>query len=232
MKGAYCKPRPSADGATLDIEVMPQVGFSLSSDGPFDWFLLDQIPPKEDMHARGYPRGSTVFTRIWGTAFEDASAALTSRGYPTGGYLGETPAPAGPVRAEFVFLLAQPEFRAVTKIAFNYLAHVMGSGFALDPLFSEARAYVTGGHAPKDRIVSLARPIHVERVSTQRPVRGHFLAVERRGNFILAQVSLLCRVRYVVVLSKGPFLVHFPLRKCHLFDCDARQVAEHDPPEL
>ena len=232
MKGVICEMRPKSDYPGFDIEPLPQIGLSNNEDGPFDFFLLDELPAKDELEKMGYAPGSEVFMRVWGTTLDEAISRLEPRGVQKGEELGQTMPDKGVVKSEYVFRISHPEFRAVTKIAMNYLAYVAGAGIVLMPQFNEARRYVTDGVRPSEQIVSIIPVVHFTRQSTDQKMTAHFVSIERRGMLIVAQVSLLCLIRYAIVLSRAPFALEFTLNSGHLFDLDRRQVTTFNPPQL
>ncbi len=195
LKGVYCRLRPTGDGTDFDIEPLPQVGFATAEDGPHQFFLLDRLPTPDELVRRGFRRGEQVYLRVWGTSTDVAFGKLAERGFKSGETTGETNPTTGRTYVEFVFRVSHPEFRAVTKVALNYLAHVAGAGIARMPNFNEARRYVRADVRPEQRLVNIGSPIHVARRSTGQPVLGHFVTVERSGGRVIAQVSLLGRFR-------------------------------------
>lgn len=233
LKGVYCKFTPKPEADDLDIEPLPQVGFALEEDGPFDWFLLDQLPTKRELgEMKGYEAGAQVCLRVWGISLEEALPILDAKGYPRGEHTGQTMPNQGRVLSDVVFQISHPEWRAVAKIAFNYLAYVAGANFALLPNFNEVRRYVRHDDRPDSRLVKYAPPVHVERQSKGRAFLAHFVTVERHGDSVIGQVSLLCRFRYAVLLSRGGLTLNFPLRSGHIFDLEDRKVVPISPPPL
>jgi hypothetical protein len=226
MKNMLCKPVPSPDGAVLGFEQLDQVGFSMCEDGPFEFFLLDAIPTRNEMVARGYPPGASFYMIICATPWEKAEQALAARGYKVGQTLDETLPPVQTLNAEFSFPIADPECRALSKIALNYLAAVMGASVALMPEFNDVRAYIREDVRPSHGIVEARKSRKIGSRATGRQVLCHYVSAQRAGNGIIAQVSLYCLSRYVVTLSKGPFLTDFNLSSAHLFDLEARKISE------
>ncbi len=230
LKGALCEYRPSADGSDFDIHPLPQVGFARAEDGPYEYFMLDRLPTKDDLVARGYERGTSLFVRTWGASSEDVIDKFRAAGFVLEERSEQAPPPPGRVRADFVFRISHPEFRAITKIAMNYLASVAGPHIALMPQFNDARRYVREDVRPSPPIVEIISPLHVGRRSTGRPTLAHFLTAESHAGRIVAQVSLLGRFRYLVTLSSVPFLLDVEMKFAHVFDVEAREVGPTAPP--
>ena len=224
MQGVICKTVVTPNGEQLGIDPLPQVGFARTPDGPFKFYLLDSLPPKDELAGSGFEKGDNVYIQVWGTPLEIAEASLEEAGYGSGQYAGETP-PLDRVYVESVFQLSHPEFREVTKIAFNYVAFVMGCGSVLLAQFNDARSYIMTGREPGFRVVNFGNSLPVHRRSTGQRVTCHYLSARREGHKILAQVSLYSMIRYEITVSVGPFLVDFPLSSAHLFDVETRRIS-------
>lgn len=223
LKGAYGHHIPGPDGENLPIAYSPQVGFGHSPDGPFEWFLLDEIPSKDEIAAKGY--GRDVVVRSEGITIEQAQVALVAAGYSAGSKEGEFSHKDERFSADTVGIVGDADCRAVSKIAFNYFAFVFGAATALMPQFNVVRSYVADGGQPRERIVTL-HPSNdvVDRTSDGAQVNGHYIAVRRDGSRIVAQVSLFLRLRYTVVLSADEFLIAFEPSSAHFFDLESREI--------
>jgi hypothetical protein len=232
LKGVLCEYRPSADGKELDIHPLPQVGFAQTEDGPYEYFTLDRIPTKDDLVAKGYERGTTLFTRTWGASSAEVLAKMAAAGFVMEERTEEAAPPRGRVRADLVFKISHPEFRVITKIAMNYLASVAGPHIASMPNFNEARRYVRDDVRPSPSIVDIIAPMHVGRLSTGRSTLAHFLTLESHPPRVLAQVSLFGRFRDLVTLSSVPFVLDVAMKSAHVFDLEARVAGPAEPPPI
>src|ERR1019366_4334607 len=139
--GAHGYLVPPKEGPDLAVTVKPRVGFGHSADGPFDWRPIDQLPTKDELAALGVRKGEPLYMQTQGEApIEEFQSALATKGIPFS-VTSEVPPPAGAAHVEVVYTLARPEFRALTKIALNYLAAVAGSDVAREPWFHQARRF-------------------------------------------------------------------------------------------
>lgn len=222
MQGAlaYHVPDPSGDG--LAVAPLPQIGFARSPDGPFEWFLLHELPTKEDLRAKGYERGTTLFNRTRGAPISDCVAALEAKGFTGLKVEAQVLPPSGPVKSETVACMGDDDFRALAKIAFNYLTVIAGQRLVLDPAFNDIRRYVYASVRPRWKVMEpCSLPWEIRRAG-QLAV-GHYVTVARKGDQVLAELSLnLRRMRYRLLLADGGFLVPFRGQRGHFFD-----VKEH-----
>jgi hypothetical protein len=53
LDGAILEWQVGGDGKTLNVRPVPQIGFSTSSDGPFEWYRVGGLPNGEALRARG-----------------------------------------------------------------------------------------------------------------------------------------------------------------------------------
>jgi len=205
LKGLRCFGTPNDRGDFDMTGYLPQIGLAQTDDGPFEYHLFDEVPTKEELTARGFV--SPVSFQVFGATVEEGMDQLEKKGFPRGESGGQTSPFKGRARVDFVFTISHPEFRAISKIAFNYLAARSTAGIACMPQFNEIRRYVRFGVLPPRPLVRIFPPVHVADPVTGQAVRAHYLAVERRGDKVAAQVSLFSRHRYVVLLSQTPFLL-------------------------
>jgi len=92
------------------------------------------------------------------------------------------------------------------------------------PQFNEARRFVTDGIEPTYPLVQGTKnPWSVDRNLDGTAARGHYLAIQTfRDQLVVAQVSLLLRLRYVVTLARGGFSLPIDFSAVHFFDVDAK----------
>ena len=152
LKGALVAQR-IVDGK-LGAAPLPQIGLGKTDGGPYDkWFTVDALPTRDELQGlirEGYRY--VHFCEIF--ELEPVLAALRERGMPLSDV--EETRPAGwrsLEKFETRALLGMEFGRAITKIAFNYLAHEYGAGTALMAEFNTARHFVRhGGKLDERRI--------------------------------------------------------------------------------
>lgn len=135
----------------------------------------------------------------------------------------------GSVRVEIASQVDATIYRAIAKIAFNYVAHQHGAEFVLWPDFDDVRNYIRYGTEPSwaPVVIPVRKPILFDDSPRSRQTNGHLITVDwnaaRTG--LLAQVSLFNTITYRVVLC--PYysgIWHDGLRTGHHFDIEDRTV--------
>jgi hypothetical protein len=225
LQGAYGYHVPDPNGGqSLAVAPLPQIGFARTESGPFEWFLIDDLPTKDEMIERGYERGTDAFIRTWGLPISTAQDELEKKGFKRGTVQEETQPPRGRVHVEIVTKISDPEFRAVSKIAFNYLAFIGGSDFVLMPQFNEIRRFIRyGAKLPWASVRPGPNPWLITR-HDGRALVGHYVLVKGDNGIIDAQVCLFTRICYTIRLAAGGFLMPVTINAGHLFDIDGRQT--------
>jgi len=128
-------------------------------------------------------------------------------------------------------------YRAIAKIAFNYLAYKMSRDFALQPIFDRTRAFIRQGSEATIWVKKIPQmKISGDREEAARR-RGHIVAVELAadGTTIEGFVEFFGVMTYKVTLGKFGQLA-IPISAGHYFDVISKQVIQMDairpPPGL
>ena len=213
----YLVPPPA--GTELGVTLKPRVGFAREPDEELAWWPLDGLPTKDELVARGFRRGELLFVQTQGEAStEEFATALAAKGFAAS-FNSETPPPNGPAQVEIVFKLARPEFRALTKMALNYLAAVAGPDTALQPQFDLSRRFARHDEGKN--------PVIPPRRSAPEPTRCHYISIQARKGAVIAHVSLLMRNRYYTILLAEGY--EGQLASAHFFNLDTREVVKTLP---
>lgn len=212
-------------GRNLAVTPLPQVGFSLTENGPVAWYRLQDAWTKDDVLARlGVERGTSVMVHTWGVAATAAQDELEKRGFSRGTLEREIQPPSDRVKTQVVKTISDVDFRAFSKIAFNYLAFIAGADFVLQPPFNDIRRFVrVGTPLPWAAVKPAVNPWLLFK-NDETPLVGHYVVIRTRGNEIECDVSLLLRARHRVKLAVGGFLVSVVVNGGHLFDVEARRA--------
>jgi hypothetical protein len=222
LKGAAGYFARSPDGTAIGVAPLAHVGFQRAPGEPFEFFPLDGLPTRQELLAKGYAAGH-MRMQVWGVADPDriraALAPLGVRGFEV---TSEEPPLEGQVDVEAVFNISHPEFRAVTKIALNYLAAVTAPEVALMTPFDVARRYARYDERPSERIVHARMNPWVFEGPDGKQLVAHYVCVGAVGEDIVGQVCLFGFTRYTVTLARGGVL--FPSSFGHLFDMRTRRA--------
>ncbi|MFW6031485.1 MAG: HNH endonuclease [Myxococcota bacterium] len=211
------------------VEPVRQVGFANARDGPYTYFDEASIPGPDGIEEYGLRR-RPLYIQSWGIADPDElRSILASRGYPQN---PEDMTPASPplvpgeqIATTIAGRLGRPVFRAVAKIAFNYLAWVH-EGSAFMPHFNDIRRYIRIGAsewAPRTKVDWA--PV-IDNDPPEGAYLGHFLTLQwTTAGEVLAQVQLNRRFRYKMVLAEGGFAMPMHhLDSGHFFDLGTKRV--------
>lgn len=187
----------------LGCQLFPQVGYAKSADGPYEWYLLDELPTLDDLKAKGYV--GQVHFRLCECNDDEVLDKMRQRGSSDATLLGTSPPESGPRLIEHVFRPGLHHRRALAKIALNYLAYEHGGEVAREPRFDAIRDLVMRGVEPEYSYYAIdAHPIvHGDKQNGQR-LLGHALVVQHRGIDVSAIVSLYNRFRHGIRLAVAP----------------------------
>jgi hypothetical protein len=218
--GAEGYPAANVDGPELRVMAFPQIGFE-QPPGAMRWFRREDLPKKARLIDFGIDPKKEFFIHVREMAATDAHEALLSKGYDKlGNFAVYDPPPEETIETMMVGVIGQPEKRAATKIALNYLAAVAGSALVRTASFDEVRQFARND-VGESRVHVSENPWAISRNGTER-ARGHYLSVrtEQSGR-IVAQVSLMLRIRYVVHLMSANLITGTPtVSSAHFFDLD------------
>lgn len=136
----------------------------------------------------------------------------------------------GKVTIEIAFQLDHTIFRAIAKIAFNYIAHQHGAGFVLNTDFDDVRNYIRQGTVPPwgpPVVIPFPKPILFDDSRRYRQTNGHLITFD--WNYgqtgFLAQVSLFNSITYhVVICPRYSGVWHDAIRTGHHFDLEDRTI--------
>jgi len=213
-----------SDVPALGVRLFPQIGFSRTPDGPFEYFPLGELPTQDIFTARGYAH--LRFCEC--TNPEETRAKLAEKGIST--TLTDVFAPAsGGAQVEQVFRPNVSHRRALAKIALNYLAHQFGAKVALEPRFDSVRTLVMAGTEPDHKYFDIdERPIVTGDKQDGARLFGHILLVKQRGHHdVEGVVSLFNRFRHGFHLAWSPGNVLEP--RGHFFDLKNRVIVPMTP---
>ncbi len=216
-----------ADGDELKAEMLPQVAFGTSRDGPFELFDPDDLPDKDQLislFSRGY-------CHLEFLNMEDEQAApvlqeLQKRGAQTMKHSDERPSAwLGKFRTETKIPTDDRLIRVLAKVALNYLASQYGAEFARSPALNIIRRFIRYGTRP---------PWDELWIPDQEPIAfglpsslGHVVGVSRHpaNHCLVGYVSFHLFARYRVLLAPAmPELPDQRFGRAHFFDSTNRSI--------
>ena len=116
-------------------------------------------------------------------------------------------------------------WRAIAKIAFNYLAKIEGSAYVLDSKFNRIRAFIVGEFEDRALVRYSKRPILANETSRYKTNEMHLVLFERQGYGLRGRVSLFNSFTYDVMLCANLGLI-YSIKSGHAFDPIRKDVSK------
>jgi hypothetical protein len=204
--GAYAYREYNAQEDRIVLEPLPQIGFRSRNTDTYGYFLLDEIPGRSELVERGFDTSKPDSIRSLALAVEEVQRQLEAKGIGFE-YGGEV---VSRERAKSMLCEVEGQidgaiFRAIAKIAFNYLAYWQGEVFVGGAPFDAARRFIRYGTQAGYQLVLIRQ----EAILEDEPVEGrrrlgHLITVNWAGDnvSILGQVSLFNWITYRVSLAR------------------------------
>jgi hypothetical protein len=210
FKNAYVYRAYSPDDGKVSSYPVPQVGFRLKGSGDYLYYVLDELPSKEELTQSGWDEQHPEAIRGLAMSKDALSAALAQRDIPFrfGGDLrgGQSDDDTSALTAQVESTIDSTIQRAVAKIAFNYLTHWEGAEFVRQSTFDTVRDFVRHGRRSSYPLVHVtnAAILHDERDSPERRL-GHIITLNwaTDGESIVAQLALFNTLKYSVSLARS-----------------------------
>lgn len=114
-------------------------------------------------------------------------------------------------------LIDEAVWRAIAKIAFNYLAKIQGSAYVLDSKFNRIRAFIVGEFEGRALVRYSKQPILANETSRYKTNEMHMVLFERQGYGLRGRVSLFNSFTYDVMLCPNLGLI-YSIKSGHAFD--------------
>jgi hypothetical protein len=116
-------------------------------------------------------------------------------------------------------------WRAIAKIAFNYLTFHEGAQYVLADRFDPIRDFITGIRTDRAMVRLLNAPILAQETNHWRAFEGHLVAYQTEGKSLRGKVSLYNSITYDVMLCADLGL-YYRLNNGHAFDPIDHQVTQ------
>lgn len=124
-------------------------------------------------------------------------------------------------------------FRAIAKIALNYLAKVKGCEYALDSRFDAVREYVKTGEKPNFKMVEIKEGhILAEETNNKYFFEGHIFTIQTKGKRIIGKVSLSNTFAFYYVVKLGELKVWHDLKSGHAYSLKDDKIIELFSPTM
>ena len=194
FSGSYAYREYSEEAGNIALRPLPQVGFLMAPSNKYEYFLLDEIPAEPELRKKGFHSRHPEAIRgleVDETLLRDklAEKGITFR---VGGEV-VPPERSQSILCELEGRIDHSIFRAIAKIALNYLVFWQGPEFVQQPSFDAVRRYVCEGENPGYKMIDVQEAaILADEPVVGRRRLGHLITTNRAqdGVSIVAQVAL------------------------------------------
>ncbi len=233
FKGAYAYREYSEQEGRIIIKPVPQVGFKRSDCMGYEYFPLDGIPDKHYLDSNFELKTQKSIVML-GCSLEVAQEHLLKKGisFQLGGEEDHLPEPQKDWECEVTGQIDQTIFRAIAKIAFNYLSYWAGTEFVIQNAFDPIRKYIVYGERTSyPFVVILENPILGDEPVEGNRRLGHLIILDKSKNglSVVSKVSLFNWTTYSVFLARDYQGVDFVVRKGQFFNVANGEILELVP---
>lgn len=231
FKGCYAYREYSQQENKVLLKPFPQVGFLKRNSNEYEYFLLDQIPRRDSSIETKYNLNDSEGIIILGCDPTIGDDFLKNKGF-TLKIKGVQEPPSkqdGNWLCEVEGKIDQKIFRAIAKIAFNYLAYFEGTKFVMHGDFDPIRKFIRIGEKadyPLIRVVNEA--ILADEKDSDRRRLGHIVTANWADDkaSIIAQVSLFNWAKYYVSLARNFSGERRSITRGHFFNTYSQEIME------
>ena len=220
----------SVNAESGELQLRPIEGVQiLRSDDLSDFFPIDEIPEYDaEIHQRIYPRGVGRY-RINGDPHVIVGH-MQKLGWPIEIEEETFVMEPGPIKTWTTAVVDKDIFRAITKIALNYLASSCGNEYVLDTQFDEIRDFVRYGKQSNSIRIERAEAMSLSQRSFTGNCIGHFLGVyiDKRGR-VQAIVTFFSRFTYLIDFGNSSGKERQIYTNFSFFDDSTNKVSHRNP---
>ena len=228
--GAYAYREYSLEVEQILLRPLPQVGFRRADSSQYEYFLLDELPERTDLDTMGIAWDHPAAIRAIAIDETTLIQSLAQREIEFQSH-GELVPPddSESLLCDVEGTIDQIIFRAIAKIALNYLAYWQDAELIHESYFDPVRRYIRFSERPRFPLVRVTeQPVLADEpvVGTRR--LGHLLTVNwaADGRSIVSQVSLFNWVTYCVSLARDYPETTRDIRKGNFFDVSSREILD------
>lgn len=222
-------------GTGIEPIPVPQVAFRWKGGTEWDFFLEKQLENSTLMLPYAGTREGMLEIRIMAPSEADNSRLIEKLKtldirFVQEGILNQPIAADGTIRVEIASHVDATIFRAIAKIAFNYVAYQHGRDFALRSDFDDIRNYIRYSAEPSwgPIVRTLHKPILFDDNQNCRQTNGHLITFDwdKAKTGLLVQLSLFNAITYCVMICMNySGIWHDGIRKGHHFNIDHRNIS-------
>ncbi len=230
-KGAYAYREYSKEQDRIVVKPVPQIGFLKNEPPEYEYYPLDQIPSQSYLDEHGFDLKAPRAIRSFGIDVDTARQVLSEKGitFKYQGQGGPSENPKEDVLCKVDILIDSTIWRAVAKMAFNYLAYWEGGDFLLNQSFDPLRGFIRYGKKADYPLVTIDdNPILADEPIEGRRRLGHIITVNWAADriSIVSQISLFNWASYSVSLARTFSGEQRNIRRGHFFNVKSREILD------
>jgi hypothetical protein len=231
--GCYMLRYYNAEKNDISVRPLPQVGFMLAPERAYRYFLLDEIPTQAELDGMGFDKVHPKPIVALEVDPPELAARLAAKGiaFNYRGPLPQNP-PLDTIGCELTARMDHVIFRAMAKIAFNYLAYWEGGPFVQQQGLDRARRHIRRGEIPNYELLRVdEEPILGDEPTVGNRRLGHLTTIgwADDGVSVLSQVSLLNWMTYHICLAPELGGPPPPMTRGHFFHPSSQEILELEP---
>ncbi|MDD5014664.1 MAG: HNH endonuclease [Atribacterota bacterium] len=202
-KGAYAY--LEKENGILKLHPLQQIGFYNTETQEFDYYLINDVPLNENLPDK---YKSIDGIRVFANPGDEFMNLLKEKGYniQIKGVAMQQDTDMGKILCEHIRGVDNVIGRAVSKIAFNYLAYTVGAEYCHYNCFNDIRAFIYNDIGKVNDFVRIYDKsiLDVEN-SSNKSALAHLITLEWKNSYkdVIATVSLYNTIKYRIRLSKN-----------------------------
>lgn len=217
----------------IGIRNCMQAGFFNKFTNEYKYFEPKDIPTARELEKTGYDLKKTIWMFADDPELPQLLEVLKEKGINIAAKddLVEPEQPTGSMEVESEVTIDRTISRALSKIAFNYFAHIAGREIVLREEFNGIRQFIRFGEGDLKNYfaVNVAPILHDDQKIQKfkaKITQGHLINVKWSKNAILSKVSPFNSYTYAVLLCPNYKGIWFPIKSGHHFDLKNMEVTE------
>lgn len=222
LKGCYLELIADEKGKGLNYKPKEDYDVAFSENGEsYDFYHISQLPDGETLKQK-YPNCLVEGVKILNTDKKEDIAKTLSEKFNTPFVLDEE-THEGDCQVKAIY--TKEAFRAIAKIAFNYLAYFNDASLMTQECFDLIRNFITKGTGEWHQFIQIVKePIVPDNNGLASDV--HLVTVYANGRSIFASVSLHNKIHYKICLAQHHEGKPLKVEHGHCFDPYEHKVHE------
>ncbi len=232
-KGTIVEETKPDEPGQIGIRNSIQAGFYNKYKDEYVYYEPKDIPTAEQLEKEGFDLKKTIWMFADDAELPELIEVLKNKGINISkeNDFIQPSKPLGSVLVESEVTIDKTIYRALSKIAFNYLAYVIGSSFLLRVDFNDVRKFIRFGEGDSNKFFAVnVSPILYEDQKIKKlkakTTQGHLVNVEWRKNAIVSKISPFNSQTYAVMLCPSYKGIWFPIKSGHHFDIKSKTVSK------